>query len=192
MGAAILRRYGIAIGRQKAVGIGGPCHSPLAGSVGTDASGFAGEDVRVHQGVGVDRGAKIILQPARKVKTVLGRHVVDALQQCRVAVPADLDATEQIGLGAGHLEQALRLEGGLGAEDLGVGPEADFGAAAGLRACPWDRRARTPCDRASGRGRLRPRAARKGRSPPTRRRRASHRKSRRPWNRTCRRNARCT
>src|SRR5471032_2672092 len=32
-----------------------------------------------------DRGAEIILQPAREVKTVLGRHVVDALEQRRVA-----------------------------------------------------------------------------------------------------------
>ncbi len=40
------------------------------------------------------------------------------------------DAAEQIGLRARHLEQPLRLEGGLGAENLGVGLEADAGAAA--------------------------------------------------------------
>ena len=40
------------------------------------------------------------------------------------------DAAEQIGFRARHLEQALRLEGGLGAENVGVGLEADAGAAA--------------------------------------------------------------
>ncbi len=47
-----------------------------------------------------------------------------------IAVPADLDAAEQIRLRARHLEQALRLERRLGAEDVGVGLEADAGAAA--------------------------------------------------------------
>ena len=64
------------------------------------------------------------------MKRVLRRHIVDALQQIGIAAPADLDPTEQIRLGTGHLEQALRLEGGLGAKNLCVGPEADFGAAA--------------------------------------------------------------
>ena len=57
-------------------------------------------------------------------------HVLEPLQQFGIAAPADFDAAEQIGLGARHLEQALRLEGGLGAEDLGVRLEADSGAAA--------------------------------------------------------------
>jgi hypothetical protein len=51
------------------------------------------------------------------------------LQQRGIAAPADFDAAEQIGLGARHLEQPLRLERGLGAENLGVGLEADGGAA---------------------------------------------------------------
>ena len=47
-----------------------------------------------------------------------------------VARPADLDAAEQVGLRARHLEQALRLEGGVAlAEDLLVGLEGDLGAA---------------------------------------------------------------
>src|SRR6202041_3026847 len=45
-------------------------------------------------------------------------------------VPADLNAAEQIGLGARHLEQALRPEGGLGAEDIGIRLEPDTRAAA--------------------------------------------------------------
>src|SRR5260370_4721932 len=98
--------------------------------MGADAPGFAGEDVRMHQRVGVNSGAEIILQAACEVEAVFGRNVFDALEQRRVAAPADLDAAEQIGLGTGHLEQALRLERGLGAENLRVGPEADFSAAA--------------------------------------------------------------
>src|SRR2546430_17317817 len=99
--------------------------------MGAVASRFAGEDIRMHQRVGVDRRAEIILQAAREMETILGRHTLDALQQRGIAAPADLDAAEQIGFRAGHLEQALRLEGRLGAELVAVGPEADAGAAAG-------------------------------------------------------------
>ena len=198
MRAAVLRRHGVAIGGQKTIGIGGPCHRPFAGAVGADASGFAGEDIRMHQGVGMNRGGEVVLQSADEVKLVLGRHIVDALEQGRVAVPANLDAAEQIGFGARHLEQALRLEGSLGAENLGVRLEPDTRAAAvvdlaevlelALRVAALER----PCDRAFGRGRPRPRAARRARSPRTRRRHAGRRRSRRPWSRICRRNAACT
>ena len=84
----------------------------------------------MHQGVGVDRGAEIVLQSTREMKIVLGGDVFNALQQFRIAAPADFDAAEQIGLGTGHLEQALGFERRLGAENLGVRLEADFGAAA--------------------------------------------------------------
>ena len=59
----------------------------------------------------------------------LFRHILDAAQQFLGARPADLDAAEQIGLRARHLEYALGLEMRLGAENLRVGPEAHFGAA---------------------------------------------------------------
>ena len=110
----------------------------------------------MHQRVGVDRGGQIILQAAGEMERVLGRDVVDALQQLRVAGPADFDAAEQIGLRARHLEQALRLERGLGAENLRIGLEAHARAAAVVRpcrvppACPSGCRARTPSGRASG------------------------------------------
>ena len=80
--------------------------------------------------VGVNGGGKIILQASREVEAVLGRDVLEALQQLGIATPADFDAAEQIGLRARHLEQALRLEGGLAAEDIAVRLEADAGAAA--------------------------------------------------------------
>ena len=57
------------------------------------------------------------------------RHVLDAAQKLLGAGPADLDAAEQIGLRARHLEDALRLEVRLGAEDVRIGPEPHLGAA---------------------------------------------------------------
>ena len=47
----------------------------------------------------------------------------------RIAAPADLDAAEQVGLGARHLEQPPRVEGAALAEDLLVRLEAHGGAA---------------------------------------------------------------
>ena len=98
--------------------------------MGAVAAGFAGEDIGMHQRVGVNGGGEIILQAAGEMEAVLGRHVLDALEQFGIAAPADFDAAEQIGLRARHLEQALRLERRLGAENVGVGLEADAGAAA--------------------------------------------------------------
>ena len=83
MGAAVGRRHRVAIGGQEAVGVGGPRHRPFAGAVRAVAAGLAGEDVRMHQRVGVDRGRQIILQAAGKVKLVLGRDVLDALAAIR-------------------------------------------------------------------------------------------------------------
>jgi hypothetical protein len=50
-----------------------------------------------------------------------------AVQQRLVATPADLDPAEQIGLGARHFEQALRIEFRLVAKNLGVRLEAHPG-----------------------------------------------------------------
>ena len=130
MGAAIGRGYGVAVGGQESVGVGGPCDGPFACAVCAVAAGFAGEDVGMHQRVGMDRGGEIILETTGEVKRRFRRNIVDALEQFRRAVPADFDAAEQIGLRARHLEQALRFERGLGAENFGVRLEADGGAAA--------------------------------------------------------------
>jgi len=64
------------------------------------------------------------------VERVLGGNVLESLEQLGIAAPADLDPAEQVGFRARHLEQALRLERGLGAEDLDVGLEAHPRAAA--------------------------------------------------------------
>ena len=52
----------------------------------------------MHQRVGVDGGAEIILQAAGEMKTVFGGNVLHALQQFGRTAPADFDAAEQIGL----------------------------------------------------------------------------------------------
>ena len=91
--------------------------------------GAAGENVGMNQRGGVQRLRQIILEPVGEVKRRLFRHVVDAAQQFLGARPADFDAAEQISLRARHLEHALRLEVRLGAENVRVGSEADFGAA---------------------------------------------------------------
>ena len=98
MGAAVLRRHGVAIGREKTVGVRSPGHRPFAGAVRADAATLAGKDIRMHQRVGVDGGAEIILQAAGEMKTVFGGNVLDALQQFGRTAPADFDAAEQIGL----------------------------------------------------------------------------------------------
>ncbi len=88
----------------------------------------------MHQRVAVNGGGEKVLEALGVMERRLFRHVLDAVQQLLGAVPADLDAGEQISLRARHLEQPLRLEGGLGAENLRVGLEAHAGAAPVRRA----------------------------------------------------------
>ena len=129
VGAAVRRRDGVAIGGQEPVGIGGPGHRPLRRAVDADLAGAAGENVGMDQRRAVDGGGEIVLQAVGEMEGRLLRHALDAAQELLGAAPADLDAAEQIGLGARHLEHALRLEMRLGAENLRIGPEADLGAA---------------------------------------------------------------
>ena len=77
----------------------------------------------------VDGGLEIVLKPLLEVEGRFLRHIV-AVQKLRIALPADLDAAEEISLGARHLEDAQRIERRLGAENFRVRLEADLGAAA--------------------------------------------------------------
>ena len=83
----------------------------------------------MHQRRAVDGGLEIIFEPLLEMEGRFGRHIVGAVEQFGIAVPADLDAAEQVGLGARHLEHAQRIERRLGAEDFRVGLETNLGAA---------------------------------------------------------------
>ena len=130
MGAAVRRRNGVAIGIEKAVGVGGPGHRPLRRAVRAGLLRGAGENLGMHQRRAGERLRQIVLEAVGEMERRFLRHVVDAVQQLLGAGPADFDAAEQIGLRARHLEHALGLEMRLGSENLGIGPEANLGAAA--------------------------------------------------------------
>ena len=107
VGAAVGRRNGVAIGVEKAVGVGGPGHRPLRRAVRAGLSRAAGENLGMHQRRAGERLRQIILEPVGEMKRRLFRHVLDAAQKLLGAGPADFDAAEQIGLRARHLEDAL-------------------------------------------------------------------------------------
>src|SRR6478672_3567108 len=54
------------------------------------------------------------------------RNLWTAAQELLCAAPADLDAAEQVGFRAGHLEHAFRLETCIGPENLRVGTKTHF------------------------------------------------------------------
>ncbi|MHC3925693.1 hypothetical protein ACMZ4W_00781 [Brevundimonas naejangsanensis] len=129
MGAAVGRRDGVAVGGDEAVGVAEADRRPGDGpfqcaglALALDAPGEDGGDGfqfahALGQGVG---------QTAGEVQGRLSRRLVgDAL---RGAGPADFDATEQIGLGPRHAEQAGGLEGRADAENLLIRLEPDQGA----------------------------------------------------------------
>ncbi len=67
-------------------------------------------------------------EAAGKMQLALLRHVVGT-RQGRIAAPMDLDAAEEIGLGARHAVEQRGTEMRVGAEYLGIGVEAHRGAA---------------------------------------------------------------
>src|SRR5262245_66663907 len=73
-----------------------------------------------------DLAGDIVLEAILEMERLFLGHPVD--QQRLVADPADLDAAEQVGFGARHLEHAARIELCLGAENLRIVLETDFGA----------------------------------------------------------------
>src|ERR1700704_3032118 len=61
-------------------------------------------------------------------------HVVHALEERFVAMPANLDPAEEIGFRTRHLEDAFGSECGLWSKNLRIWPETYFGAAPVRRA----------------------------------------------------------
>ncbi len=129
VGAAVAGRNGIAIGGDEAVGVGDPGDRPFDGAVGARPARLSGEDVGMDEDLPGHGGEEIVLEAVGEVEALLLRHALDAVQKLLVAMPADFDAAEQIRLGARHLEQALRVELRLAAENLRVRLEAHLGAA---------------------------------------------------------------
>ena len=128
MGAAVRRRDGVAVGADRRISAI-PGDRPFQRAVAAGTLGLAGEDVAVDAMFLAERGLQIVLEAAGEVKHGLFRGI-GAFDQRSRADPADLDAAEQIGLGAGHAVEPSRVKPGAGAEDVRIGMEADLGAAA--------------------------------------------------------------
>ena len=127
MGAAFAGRDGVAVGAEIAVA-GKPGDRPFDRAMAALLLGPAGEDR--HDGLLLaELGGEVIGEAARKVERRLLGNAVLAVEELGCALPADLDPAEEVGLGAGHGEQALGLEGGALAEDVRVRLEADARAA---------------------------------------------------------------
>ncbi len=195
VGAALRRRDGVAVGVHEAVA-GEPGDRPFHRAVPAGA-GLAGEDVVGDAPLALQRLDQVVLEAAGELEHRLGRRRL-ALDQRRIAGPADLDAAEEIGLGARHLEEARRVEARVVAEDLRVRLEADARAAAvhGLaellqRALGHTAREALAVELARA-GDLDLEFDRERVHPRRRRRRAGRRRSRRPCCRTCRPRGACT
>ena len=85
----------------------------------------AGEDIVGDSLLSLDAVDEKILEPAGEVERGAFRRLAVAIEQRLDASPSDLNAAEEIGLGARHAEEARRPEGCALAEDLGVRLEAD-------------------------------------------------------------------
>ena len=190
--AAFGRRHRVAVRGREPVLVRHPGDRPFQRAVAAGLGDLAGEDLVGDQLLALDVVEQVVLQAVRELEGRFRRNVVDALDQRRRAFPADLDAAEQIGLGARHLEQAAGLEMGVLAEDLVIGLEAHLGAAPvehaahglelALRQAAGED---LPVEGLAARD-LDLEDLGRGRSPPTRRRRAGRRRSRRPSSRTYR------
>ena len=127
VGAAIGGGYGVAVGMDEATLVGEPGDRPFERAVAARLRDLAGEhrlgDERLAGGVLRER----VLQTAGEVEHRLARQ--SALVVQRGIVPADLHASEEVGLGARHAEQARGLEDRFRSENLRVGLEAHPGAA---------------------------------------------------------------
>ena len=193
MGAALGRRHGVAIGVEEALAIGGPGDGPFQPALIVGQLGLAGEGRGCDGLATLEAGGEEIAEAAGEMQHRLRRRLLALADQRGIAAPADLDAAEEIGLGARHAVEPRRLEARLLAEDLGIGMEAHLGAAPIDIAAPLQL-ARRACrghssgGRAACPGRPRPPACRRARSPPRGRRHADRRRSGRPCRRTCRRN----
>ena len=183
--AAVRRRNRVAIGGQDPSLSAVQATAHCARAVHPDFAGAAGEDIGMDERRAVDRRGQIILKTIREMEGGLLRYVLDAAQKLLGAGPADLDTSEQIGLGARHLEHALRLEARLGPKDFRIGPETHFraapvGNAPSFSNLPFGLPRSNTIGAASARARPRPPCAPTAHWRPRRRHRAGRPRSHRP------------
>src|SRR6478609_8078755 len=132
MGATVWGRHGVAIRVEKSVFARDPGDRPFHRAVAFALITPAGEDLLGDRLLPLDAARQKILKPAREVEDRALRRLLVACEQRSGARPADLDAAEEVGLGARHAEQPRRCESSALAEDLCIRLEADRGAAAVL------------------------------------------------------------
>ena len=143
MRAALGRGNGVAVGGRETVIAAEPGHSPLHGAVASFLLDTTREYLVRHAVLALDALGQEVLQPAGEVKHCLVRRLF-VLDERGIAGPADLDATEEIGLRPRHLVEPRRQERCVALpEDLLVRMEGH------LRAAPTGNLAEV-LDRASG------------------------------------------
>ena len=128
MGAALGRGDGVTVGLDETVARGRPVDRPF--DLARHAKALLELDGARKRVLGIGRGlaqrlAQVVGQAAGEVEGRLHRRVA----VFDLGLPADLDAGEEIGLGADHLEQARGFEA-VRAKNLFVGVEGHGGAPA--------------------------------------------------------------
>ncbi len=127
--AALGRRHRVAVGVHEAGLVAGPGDGPFQAAGRGRQPGLAEEGPRRHRRPVVEGGGEVVGEAPGEVQHRRLRHLVAGADQRRVAAPADLDAAEEIRLRAGETVEGPGAQPGA-AEDVGIGMEADGGAAA--------------------------------------------------------------
>ena len=128
--AALGRRDGVAVGGREAVVAAEPGHRPFDRAVPAFLLDAAGEDLVDHARLALQTLGQEVLQPAGEMEHRLGGRVL-VLDEGGIAGPADLDAAEEIGLGARHAEsRAARKLACPCRRSASSGWKRDLGAAA--------------------------------------------------------------
>src|SRR6185437_476585 len=126
MRATFGRRHGVAERGRGALVIDRPVDRPFDTAAAAETR-FAVESARRHRLALFKQEGEVVGEATREVQLLFLRHVFWPRQR-RIAPPANLDAAEEIGLAARQAIDQRRLEMEL-VEDLGIGVEADRGAA---------------------------------------------------------------
>src|SRR6185437_10377801 len=124
MGAAVRRRDRIAIGMDEAIVFAKPGDRPFERAMPAAFLDLAGKALLRDEILTFNVLRKIILEAAGEVEDGFRREIGRSIEQGRAAMPADLDAAEEIGLCPRHAKQTCRLEFCALTENVGIGFEA--------------------------------------------------------------------